>query len=354
MGRRTQGAKFRWKNGQWHVRFTLNGERTETGTGVRDQRASAEAEREGLKIYAAAIRGERTVKRRAATAGGELSEWLSGWVESSTSLRPNTRELMERYAVYWLREWSTLAQMTDRAVADYTRERLRSVQSKTVRNELSALRKFFEWAVEVGALSESPAVPTVKSSVSGKRWPQRRRTRAPELSPAEVDAIIDALPEHSNREGWPIRARAIVAYETTLRPETLHKLEAPTNYSKGASTIVILDEHDKELYGREVPLSTKARKALDSVCPKEGPIFGRHRLDPYIQAAAKEALPPQKAAVFAMQHFRSAAITHLLERTANLAGVQYLAGHKHASTTSRYVRPSFRAALEVLKTAGKK
>jgi len=51
--------------------------------------------------------------------------------------------------------------------------------------------------------------------------------------------------------------------------------------------------------------------------------------------------------VFTGQHVRSAAITRALERSSNLAGVMHLAGHKLASTTSKYVRPSLRAALDV-------
>jgi hypothetical protein len=38
----------------------------------------------------------------------------------------------------------------------------------------------------------------------------------------------------------------------------------------------------------------------------------------------------------------------MLELSANMAGTQRMAGHKHASTTSKYVRPSLRAAREVV------
>jgi hypothetical protein len=54
------------------------------------------------------------------------------------------------------------------------------------------------------------------------------------------------------------------------------------------------------------------------------------------------------AKVFCFQHFRSAGITHLLERTGNLPGVMYIAGHRLAATTSKYVRPSLRAAEQVV------
>jgi site-specific recombinase XerC len=59
-------------------------------------------------------------------------------------------------------------------------------------------------------------------------------------------------------------------------------------------------------------------------------------------------LPAAIADRFCGAHLRSAFITHALEKTGNLAGVQYLAGHKQAKTTGGYARPSFRAAEAAL------
>jgi hypothetical protein len=59
-------------------------------------------------------------------------------------------------------------------------------------------------------------------------------------------------------------------------PKRPAKLEAPTDYRQGATTLVIRDEADKNRFGRELPLSEAACVALDSVCSKSGPTFGRH------------------------------------------------------------------------------
>jgi integrase len=211
------------------------------------------------------------------------------------------------------------------------------------------------WLLESGHITELPAVPVVKASVSGTRYTHRRRSKAPELSPEEIQKVLDELDEWSTNEPWfPIRARFGGAYETTLRPATLDKLKAPENYAVGAAHLTLTDEDDKEAYGRAVPLTLRARRALDSVCPEEGVIFGAHRWNHFLGPAAAAALSPEKARVFTGQHFRSAGITHLLERTGNMPGVQYLAGHKHASTTARYVRPSMRAAEAALGITGPK
>ena len=202
---------------------------------------------------------------------------------------------------------------------------------------------------ETGKLPELPIVPTVKASQGGRPVKKPNRVAAPEVTPQEARSILARLPERSGKGKWPVKARFIVMYETTLRPESLHRLSVPENYSPGSDVITLTDSDDKELYGRQIPLTDKARRALDRVCPEKGPIFGRHRYTGYLRRAAEQVLPAHKARTWAGQHFRSASITHWLERPkGRLPAVQYLAGHKHTSTTSRYVRPTFRAAKKMV------
>ncbi|HEX2881237.1 MAG TPA: hypothetical protein VHO25_17035, partial [Polyangiaceae bacterium] len=94
----------------------------------------------------------------------------------------------------------------------------------------------------------------------------------------------------------------------------------------------------------------RARKALEAVLPDDdGVIFGKHDYREHIFEAAKAVLGEARAEEFCASHLRSARITHLLERTKNMAGVQHLAGHLRTSTTARYVRPTLRAALDVIR-----
>src|SRR3954465_12348028 len=151
--------------------------------------------------------------------------------------------------------------------------RLRQVQGVTVRKELSALRQFLNWCVEVGELASAPTVPSVSKRSPGTTYAKRRRVSAIELSPEECEAIIAALPEWSASKRvslFPIRARFLVAYETGLRPETIDLLATPTHYRKGSATITLSSGLDKNRFGREVPLSARARVSLDSVSPVEG------------------------------------------------------------------------------------
>jgi integrase len=362
MGRRAQGAVYLKRGGIWSVRFRIAGKRHEYSTGIKAEpkakRPSDAAVREGEQIYAACLQGRRVARssRASPTATGTLAELLADWLDDLAARAP-TREKYEKLAVTWLREWKRVSELTEAAVAAYFRRRLRGVTRKTADCEASALRRFGAWAYESGAINVPIAVPTIPRSVSGTPYSVRRRQRAPDLSSQEVEAILALLPERSEsriRElpGFPVRARFELMWETTLRPATLDKLSVPENWAPGERVIRLEAADDKEAYGREIPLTERARKALERVAPVAGIIFGEHKYHRYLGPAAAAALPAAKARVFTGQHVRSAAITRALERSSNLAGVMHLAGHKHASTTSRYVRPTFRAAEAVIAAFG--
>lgn len=357
MGRsESSGFKVHWRGSTrgYYVRFRHAGKRYHEPTGVKDERARKEAERESRRVFAETVSGRR--QSRASASGTPLEELVEQWLEELPT-RAITRGLYEKYSVaHWLTRWRSPRDLTDKTIESYVRNRLREVKGKTLRNELSALRQLLNWLVLNEHMSELPKVPVIKSSVSGTADSARHRTAAPELTKEEVWAVIQLLPERSEHAGWPVKARAEFAYETGLRPETLNKLKTPDNYSVGSAELTLTEEDDKELYGRIVPLTLAARAAIDRVCPEEGLIFGRHRIERYTgpaaaKAAQKKLISPDKARIFTPQHFRSARATHWLDDGAPLTAVQYLLGHKHVSTTSRYVRPSLQAARRLIRGA---
>jgi integrase len=359
MGRRAQGFVVRRVGGIWTVRFRVQGTRHDFSTGVKvesgQQAPSDAALRSAEQIYVAALQGKRIVRATTARnlAAGTPDQALGAWL-GEIAVRGVTRKQYENYAVQWLREWGN-AFPSESEIATYVRRRLREVTRKSVVNELSALRNFSTWGVEAGDLGDPLVIPKIPKSTLGTPFRTRRRTRAPELSAAEVEALISALPEVSGMAGtqrgdrFPVRDRFIVMWDTTLRPETLDRLSTPEHWSPGETVLRITAEIDKEGAAREIPLSPRALAAVKRVAPAAGPIFGAHRYDRFLRAAASAVLPASKAAIFTGQHIRSAAITRALERTANLPGVMHLAGHTQAGTTSGYARPSFRAALAVVR-----
>ncbi len=110
--------------------------------------------------------------------------------------------------------------------------------------------------------------------------------------------------------------------------------------------LTIREDADKARYGRELPLSDRARSALDSACPERGTIFpkfdGRHTLR---KAALAAGLDPERASKVSAYDLRHSLATEL---TGNLVGVGYLLGHKHVTTTNHYVHARRRAAESVL------
>lgn len=331
------------------VRFTHNGRQVEPSTGEADPVRAAER---AAEIYAQATRGVAPVKRRrapTALVGRALGEVGASWLsEVDGSLLD--AETAKTYGLYLSTHlgpfFRTLDGVTTERTKEYLSERLRTVKGSTVRKELSCLRSLLAWAVERKLLQEAPIVASVPKRTPGTAHPQGRREHT-ELSPAEVLKLIAALPERS-KHGWPVRARFVVAYETTLRPATIDALSVPEHYRKGSRYLRLEAEDDKGRFERHVPLSKAARDALDSICPEDGSIFGSHDYRDQLEKAAKAALPKDKAATFFGYELRGAGITHLLERTGNMPGVQYLAGHKHTNTTAKYVRASLRAAEEVV------
>lgn len=343
MARHARGWTLRRRTagGVYLVRFSHGGV-VERSTGASDRAA---AEKEAARIYAHHIARERP--RSKSVRVGSLEEVVAQWLVSIEATHDaGTHSTWELYArTHWLPRWLGVHELTRDAIERYRDERLRLVVAATVRKELSALRVFLRW------LELPVPVPPIGKRTVGTAYSQRRRKTAPPLSREQVATLIDALPAWSTSKKvarFPIQARFVVGYETTLRPSTLDRLEAPRHYRRGAATLLVTPDVDKVRFGRELPLSQRARDALDSVVPEEGLIFGKHDYREHIREAAKAALPKDVAARFCGAHLRSARITHALEQTGNLPGVQFLAGHKMVASTSVYAKPSMRAAFDVV------
>jgi hypothetical protein len=190
----------------------------------------------------------------------------------------------------------------------------------------------------------------------------KRKRQAVELGEDEVEAILAEVAEWSpggKRGGpFPLRARYTVAFETALRPATLDAIMAPADYRKGSAVLRIRDEIDKARFGREVPLSPRARAVLDALCPDRGPIFGaaeiyKRALKPAAgRAAAAGTLDPEKARLVSPYDLRHARLTQwAVTSGGNLPGLMHLAGHKHATTTSKYIKAGRREAQRVIVAA---
>ena len=279
-----------------------------------------------------------------------LADLFASWLAAMASeVSADTARCWETYAsAHFIPFFETAEELcSDARLGDYMRNRLTKVKRTTLKKELSALNRLFDWMVEQRLLDTKPNLPRIPKRATGTPHPQGKRETVT-LTPKEMDAIVAQLPERSKR-GYPMRAYYQVMRETGLRPSTLHRLRAPDDYRPGAPFLTIREDADKARYGRELPLSDRARAALDSACPKGGTIFpkfdGRHTLR---KAALAAGLNPERASKFSAYDLRHSLATELTERSGNLVGVGYLLGHKHVTTTNHYVHARRRAAESVL------
>jgi integrase len=213
-----------------------------------------------------------------------------------------------------------------------------------------------KWAHHRGHLDQLPELRMPGARVLGHSDESARKSAFLVFTAKEIAAIIAKLPEfatvNSSGERFPVRTRFVVAWESSLRPATLAKLSVPENYRPGATALTITDEMDKNRFRRELPLSEAARKALDSICPGKGLIFGAHDFRTPLRAAARAAgIDDYRADRISDYDFRHSRLTHLGQVTSNLSGIMYLAGHRQPSTTAKYMRPQRAAAEEVLRAA---
>jgi site-specific recombinase XerD len=286
------------------------------------------------------------------------------WIEElRTTHAKVTLEIWNMYGRnLWPGYFTALERITHVALKEYMRARLGAVTRESVRKELFALSSFLQFCNETFDLPRVE-VPKLPKRALGTPFTKRRRKAASELAPEQVRALLRELPEwgSTNRldaEQYSIRARFLVHYETGLRSSTLDRIRVPQHYVKGQRVLKLTPDVDKARFGREVPLTRRARRILDYLIGKlgpdfEGPIFGTadgagHDYRKHIARAAFKILPREVAVSFCAAHLRSARITHLLESGANIVGVKHLVGHKHISTTDRYVRSGFRAATDAI------
>lgn len=340
--RRKKGARF------WCVRFTdpRTGRQRELSTGEEDKATAATT---AARIYAAVLAGTYEPDRRSkpeALPERPLKPLVKEWLArvSGTLIAESTaRTYLLYFRTHLEPFFKTLESVTADRCADYVVHRLRSVQPPTIRHELGALNALCEYA-------KWPIVmPRIPKRALGTPHKQGRRTPT-EFSPAEAFAVFRRLPAR-DRYGQLCRLRYVLAYETGLRPKTLDVLSVPENYRRGADYLVLDRKDDKARDGRRVPLSRRARLILFWLTREghTGAILGPradHRVT--LKRVAVEVLGP-RGATFHPYDLRRMRITHLLEDTGNIPGVQHIVGHRRMSTTAFYVKPNERAARATLR-----
>jgi hypothetical protein len=127
------------------------------------------------------------------------------------------------------------------------------------------------------------------------------------------------------------------------------RLEVPKHYKRGDDVLRISGDIDKSRYARSLPLTPRARRVLDAICPDEGLIFRRFEYRRMLVQTARKVLATEHEARHLSAHdFRHAALAHMAAVGSDLSAIGHIAGHKNATTTALYVHNSEAAARRAI------
>ena len=273
-----------------------------------------------------------------------FAEWLS---QIESEIAPETWKTYQGYCSnHFLPFFESADRITASSAEDYSRMRLRAVTRSTVAKELSALRNFLSWAERRHEIDEAPLVrnPPKRSTGTAFKGGQRDKVRV-SLTSEQAEAIIDFLPDRTPVAGHPIKALFTVIWDTSLRIGTMWRLEVPKHYKRGDDVLRISQDVDKSRYARSLPLTPRAQRTLDAICPKQGLIFHHFEYRRILAQAARKVLGTEHEAKHLSAHdFRHAALTHMAAVGSDLTAIGHIAGHKNATTTALYVHNSEAAA----------
>jgi len=222
--------------------------------------------------------------------------------------------------------------------------------ARSVARRMSALRQLMGWLVEEGIRTDNPC-----------RWidsPKQPAALPKSLSEAEMAALIAAAHDLPG----PVKARRMTAmlellYATGLRVSELVSLPVD-QFRRDLATIIVTGKGGRE---RLVALGAPARATI-AVWLEERDAMPAYVTSPFLfphgdthlsrqqfaaalkGLASKAGLDPRRVSPHVVRHSFA---THMLNRGADLRGLQTLLGHADISTTQIYTatRPERLAGL---------
>jgi len=347
----------------FQYRFTAHGRRFRGSTGCRDREA---AQAETLRLYAAALAQKPLPKADAArrpVASQDLTKLFAAFIGTVTGKKSPEyiRKMESHFSAHFARRWRTLSEIVQPGAIDAfasarlagdapafehdpRRKRPKNGKSVTVHKELVTLRRFLKWCKKMGHIAELPHIDPVA---------QVSDYTPPDLTPDQVATYLAALPtrrEHRHRH--PVRERFTFMWAQALRNKEVSSLRR-RDVNLELREMTIRQSEDKARVGRTIGLSDEAHDALVEYIGEEtwdgdALLFGdadyRTQLEHAAEATGLPVITPHH-----LRHFRLTELGH--EPGTSVAALQFFAGHKHLSTTDKYVRSRTAATHEMLASA---
>lgn len=241
-----------------------------------------------------------------------------------------------------------VSEITDQTIFLYiVQVRRRGLGGRSLARHLSALRGFFAFAREEGALAGDPAQFLENPKLSRK---------LPEvLSQEEMRALLDQ-PVINDKLGFRDRTMLELLYASGLRVSELCALK-PVDFDSQAGLLRIFGKGAKE---RLVPVHSEAARWLEDYLRHWRPLFnpvtdfvflnrsgkGLSRVGVW-KLVQRYALKAGIRRDISPHSFRHSFATHLLDGGADLRSVQMLLGHADINATEIYTHVQAERLLEV-------
>jgi integrase/recombinase XerC len=223
-----------------------------------------------------------------------------------------------------------------------------NISAVSMRRKLAALRGLFRFLQREGVL-EVNAARLVRTPKAPKKLPD-----VP--TPAQVNALLDAVPGVQPERPFPVRDRAIFEflYGCGLRVSELTGLNLE-DIDRSEHWLRVRGKGKKE---RQVPYGGKAAESLERylserpVVPGEPAVFLNYR-KARLTTRGVRGLVKVYATLTGSDptlhphSFRHAYATHLLADGADLRAIQELLGHARLSTTQKYTQVSLTDLMRV-------
>jgi len=260
------------------------------------------------------------------------------WLEdglAANSLAAYRRDL--RHLSDWLAPQDLLDAGEDQ-LQRYFAATFSSSRATTANRRLSAMRRFYRWALREGLVEADPT----RRLATAKAPPRFPRT----LTEAQVEALL-AAPDTESVLGLRDRAMLELLYATGLRVSELVGVKM-SELSSAEGLVRVTGKGQKE---RVVPIGEEARLWLERYSAKARPallrgraadaLFVTRRAEPmsrqmFWKLVRRYAIQADIRAPLSPHGLRHAFATHLLNHGADLRVVQMLLGHADISTTQIY------------------
>ncbi len=271
---------------------------------------------------------------RVSFVGGEVGRYLRAlkWADSPKNTLDSYETTLSRLAVDFA-HYTSLDEFEIDAVRDFLEYHWGDDAAATRANRLSAVRSFFNWAVDEGRMAQNPIVKL--------KGPKVRNRERQAYKPDAIHALIVAQPSLRDQIALQLLGRL------ALRKNELRLLKL-RDFDLARGTVIVHGKGGKQVI---MPLGfEQLKKDLELYLigrrPDEYLLYPKNHpdrpMDPasvhrwFKQALGRAGLP----ATVKLHELRHSAADNLWRETGNLMLAQQLLRHTSVATTQTYLHPN--------------